>query len=198
MVDEVRRRLSNLVKAIEKKTLLVGIPGGQEQPATSKGTPPPLHVIGYIMEHGDEERGIPPRPFLKPGVEGVKDEIVAQMAKGAQRAMASGLEQLDTRFLSEMDNGMRAAGLIAQAAVKQKMRDGPFTPLAPATIAARARRRDKGTGKLVNSVSTRNARKFRKLQAEGVPTEVLNDAGLAKPLIDTGALLQAVQFAIKG
>ena len=89
-------------------------------------------------------------------------------------------------------------GLVAQGAVKQKLRNGPFTPLAPATVAARASRRDKGTGKLVNSVSTRNARKYRQLQAEGVPTEVLDEAGLATPLIDTRALFNAVQYAVKG
>ena len=150
----------------------------------------PARKIAYINEFGDEQMNIPPRPFLIPGIGDAKDGMVKQMRAGAVRAMDGNL--------GAIDEGLHAAGLLARSAVKARVLSGPFLPLKPTTIKARARRRDPDTGKLVNTFGPRGARKFLQLQREGVPTEVLTEANLARPLYDTGALYTAIIYAIKG
>ena len=175
---------------LRKMRLLVGIPGDA---GNQPGSKVPLAVVGYIQELGDDELRIPARPFLVPGTESVKDDVAKQMAYAAAMVLAGAPAAAAAAQL-------QAAGTLAVAAVKKRMNEGPFAPLAPATIAARARRRDKDTGKLVNYASARNARQYLKLQAQGVPTEVLSDSGvgLAKPLIDKGDLIRNIQSAVDG
>ena len=160
MTADLEQRIRKAVDALTRKKLLVGIPSDAKQPAGTGKDPPPLWLIGYINEFGDEDLNIPPRPFLVPGVESVRDDIVKQLNKGVAGAF--------TGDLSAPDKAMHAAGLVAQAAVKQRLIEGPFTPLKPATIYNRQHRKDPPPNK-------RTA-----------------------PLIDTRALFNAVNYAVKG
>ena len=99
--------------------------------------------------------------------------------------------------MAGIDAGYDRAGLAAVVAVKAKMQEGPYAPLALGTIEARARRRYADTGKLVGTKSSRDARNFLKLRGQGVPDEVLHDAGLAQPLIDTRSLLTSITYIKK-
>ena len=92
---------------------------------------------------------------------------------------------------------LHEVGSAAVVAVKQKMQEGPYAPLSDRTIEARARRRYSDTGKLVGTKSSREARQFLKLRAEGTPDDVLHDAGLAQPLIDTRSLITSIKYVIR-
>ena len=132
MPDTVAARIDKAVAALLRKKLLVGIPSDAKQ-VEGNGKEAPLWLIGYINEFGDDGMNIPPRPFLLPGVESVKDRIADQLAKGAAAAFRGDL--------SAPDRAMHSAGLIAQGAVKARLVEGPFTPLKPTTIYARQHRK---------------------------------------------------------
>ena len=172
--------LQKAIKGMLRREVAIGIPdsGAERQPEDGeKGTPPSNALIGYVMEFGDDEKRIPPRPFLIPGVEDAKDQIVKQLAKAGGVALSGSSEAVD--------RGLGAAGLVGQNAVRAKITDGPFTPLSQATIEARARRGRKG------------AKQYLKLQGQGVPEDVLQDAALVKPLIDSGQLRASITYVVR-
>jgi hypothetical protein len=175
-----------------KLEVLVGIPdtAAERKPEPGqKGTPPSNAVIGYLMEYGDAQMNLPARPFLLPGVQSMQGTVPATLAKGIEGV-----------FLGKADAYKKAldqVGLAAQVAVKAKMIDGGFAPLSDRTIEAHARRKNADTGKLKQDGRSRDARSFLKLRAEGVPDEVLHDADLAKPLLDTFSLYTSIQYVIR-
>ncbi|MDR3461716.1 MAG: hypothetical protein P4L76_05300 [Beijerinckiaceae bacterium] len=118
------------IATLMKRRVYVGIPGSAGLHPGSKAT---NAVIGYVQEHGDDERGIPARPFLVPGVANAGPKISANLKKAF---LASCVGNSDG-----VDNALQAVGLICQAAVKQKMIDGPFRPLNDATIYNRQHRK---------------------------------------------------------
>lgn len=148
-MGELRKRLAKLAE----HQVLVGIPADNagrlidpEQP--DKGLINNA-AIGYIMESGSPAANIPARPWLKPGVVDAKAEIVEHYKAGAKAV-------LDGR-LADPDRVHEAVGLVAEAAVKKRITDGEFTPLAPATIAARKRRGRKSEKPLTDTGQMRNA-----------------------------------------
>ncbi len=179
-------------RQLTRKRLLVGIPDtAAERPPEpgQKGTPPSNAVVGYAMEYGLPDKNIPARPFLIPGIKAALPAIVTGMLKSTTAALSA--------KPGDINKGLDEAGLAAVASVQGKMIDGPFAPLAQATIEARARRRYEDTGKLVGTKSSREARQFLKLQQQGTPDEVLHDAGLATPLLDTRSLFRSITYVIK-
>lgn len=180
------------VAQLGRKRLLVGVPGDtapREAAPGQKSAPPSNALVGYVMELGDDELHIPPRPFLAPGVQSAKPAIT----KGMHKAVTSALSGKP----AGIDDGLNEAGLAAVASVHATMIAGGFAPLSDRTIEARARRRDPDTGRLVGAATSRNARNFLKLRAEGTPDAVLHDAGLATPLLDTRSLFRSVTHIIR-
>jgi hypothetical protein len=159
-VRVIKDRVAEVVETIKKltsKEVLVGIPrenAARKPEPGEKGEPINNAALGYIHEFGAPEANIPPRPFLIPGVEKVKDQAIARLKKAGELALNGDVSKVDAQ--------LTAVGLLAQSAVQQKIVDGPFTPLKPRTLARRAARGRTGT----------------------------------KPLIDTGALRQAIAFVI--
>lgn len=99
---------------------------------------------------GDDELHIPPRPFLVPGVQSVQDKIVGELTAAGIVAMNGGTgQQVQTSF--------ERIGIIAQNAVQAKITDGPFTPLAPRTLAARRAKGRTGEKPLLDSGQLRRA-----------------------------------------
>jgi len=139
------------VRLLTAREVLAGVPANT---APRKGDPINNATLLYIHDQGSPARGIPQREVLRPGIRDAKVEIVARLQQGARLALNGdkvGVEK-----------ALTAAGLIAQKSIRQKINTGPFTPLKPATLAARRRRGRTGT----------------------------------KPLIDTGALRQAINFVV--
>lgn len=146
--------LAKALKALGSLQVLVGIPSSTAERKPDPADPHPLNnaEIGYLMENGSPAANIPARPFLRPGIRGEKAAIVARLKSAGNAAL--------TGDLGAVEKGLTAAGLIAEAAVKAKITDGPFAALAPSTIAkrkARGRSSDKpliDTGQLRNAVTS--------------------------------------------
>ena len=147
-VDKLAQVLASMSELV-KKDVLVGIP--DSAPEREDDTPLSNAQIGYIQEFGSPAANIPPRPFLIPGVENAQPEVLDEFRGGAKAARDGNTGQ--------GERSMVRAGLKAQNAVRAKIQDGPFQPLAPRTLAERRKRGRTGekplldTGQLRNSVS---------------------------------------------
>jgi hypothetical protein len=117
-------------------------PDGNAQPITNA-------ALGYIHNFGAPEANIPARPFMVEGIESVRDQISDSMYAAGAAAFDGNAQRLDA--------GLNAVGLIAQNGIQGKIQDGPFEPLAPATLRARASRGRTGTVPLVDTGQMRNA-----------------------------------------
>lgn len=130
-VNELRDRIRDLTE----KQVLVGVPqenaGRQED-----GSEITNAALAYIHTNGAPEQNIPARPFLKPGIERVRGEIVDRLKTTAKLAMRS--------RSSNIDVGLGGIGQIAASSAQMVIQDGISPPLAESTIAAR-RRRSKGS-----------------------------------------------------
>lgn len=180
---DLTRELEAATKTLLKRDLLVGIPGDSAPRVEADGKEVGNAVLGYVHEFGDDSRNIPARPFLFPGVEAAKDAIVAGMEQ-AGRSVLDG-------NASGMDKGLTAAGLAAQAKVKQTILDGNFAPLSERTLEARARRLA-ASGKLSMAETSKAARKELAARRAGE----LPSAD-AKPLYDTGSMFNAITYVIR-
>lgn len=110
--------------------VLVGVPAQAEARDDGSIT---NAALAYIHETGAPEANIPARPFIRPGVQNDKDNIVHYLRQASQAAFAGKRDAMMKAF--------NLAGLSAVNSIKKKITEGPFEPLKPATIAARRRRR---------------------------------------------------------
>jgi hypothetical protein len=134
------------IDLLGSQRVMVGIPSDK---AGRSGGPINNAALGYIHNFGAPEVGIPPRPFLEPGVASIQPAIEAGLRKAADAAFEGNPGGVTSNF--------NAVGLKAQAAVRAKITDGPFVPLKPATLAARRRRGRTGTKPLIDTAQLRNA-----------------------------------------
>jgi hypothetical protein len=155
---ELKKRVN-----VDAKYVKVGIPSSEKE---TDGTS--LAMIGAVNEFGSPDKGIPERPFLRPGTRRGKPDFI--------RLNRVNLVKMLRKQMS-IDKGLGQLGAMAVGKVKQEIRNGEFKALAADTIAARKRRLSP---------------KYRaKLEAKlGHP---LN---LDKPLIDSGNLIQGVTYQI--
>ena len=117
------------VRALGTQRTLVGIPSST---AGRRDVPITNAAIGYIHEFGAPEENIPPRPFLIPGVASAMDRIRKMLGTAARQAVSGNRQALD--------RALHAIGLVAVSAVRKKITDGPFAPLAESTLASRRAR----------------------------------------------------------
>jgi phage gpG-like protein len=147
-IDRLAQVLASMSELV-KKDVLVGIP--DSAPERRDETPLSNAQIGYIQEFGSPAANIPARPFLIPGVENAQPEVLESLRAGTRAALDGNVGQVERSMVS--------AGIKAQNAVRAKIQDGPFAPLAPRTLAARRKRGRTGdkplldTGQLRNSVT---------------------------------------------
>jgi phage gpG-like protein len=148
-VKMTKDRLPQLIAqigALTKRETLVGIPSAT---ATRKDNEPINNAqIGFIQEFGSPANNIPARPFLIPGVTSVKERIAEELERGARSAL-TGTPVLDEAF--------HRVGLVAQNAVRAKINNGPFAPLAESTITQRLARGRTGTKPLIDTGQLRNS-----------------------------------------
>ena len=144
-------KLKDAVRRLLKQEVLVGIPDStaERQPAPGEKATASNALIGYVQEFGSDEHNIPPRPFLVPGVQDAKDLIVKRL-QGTANAVLSG-------DLSAVDKGFQTVGLVAQNAVRAKIAEGPFTPLAKRTLEARRAKGRTGDRPLIDTGKLREA-----------------------------------------
>ena len=122
------------IRSLTSKEVLIGIPAAAGDHKTPEGGQTSISkaAIGYILETGSPARNLPARPFLAPGVASYQDRAAKRLKTIGRKALDG-----DTR---QIDQGLAAVGLEAVSSVRKKMTEGPFAPLAPSTLAARARR----------------------------------------------------------
>lgn len=149
------------VRALTRNEVLVGVPAENagREPEDGQGRTLNNAEIGYVQEFGSTIEGpggqsftIPPRPHLRPGVEDAKDKIAQALKKGAIGAL-KGEDGAG-------DKALHSAGLIGQNAVRNKITEGPFVPLAPATLGKRRAKGRTGTKPLIDTGAYRNSQTY--------------------------------------
>jgi hypothetical protein len=144
---QFRKALDGLLK----REVLVGIPASNAARDPEPGESPAATnaLIGYVHEYGSPAKNIPARPFLHPGIADARADIEVHMKKAGQMALAGKMD--------EISQELEKVGLIAQVSVQRKITEGPFEPLAPATLAARRARGRTGTNPLLDTGQLRRA-----------------------------------------
>lgn len=141
------------VRGLTRNEVLIGVPDSNAERAVDPENPTPLSnaAIGYLMETGAPERNLPARPFLVPGVTEAAPALVERLKKAGNAAILSpGGKQT-------VDQAMHAVGLLGQNAVRGKITEGPFVPLAEMTLAMRRARGRTGTKPLIDTGQLRNS-----------------------------------------
>jgi hypothetical protein len=160
--------------------VMVGIPG---EGAGRQDGPASNAVIGYVLENGEPSHNLPPRPFLVPGVDRLKDQITASLGKAGEAALAGdkgGVRSILTRL-----------GLRAVNSVREVINEQNFAPLAPSTLAARfAKLSDKTQRSLLHDQITPAER------AAGIGI-VQRIQGAITILVDTGSMRNAITFVLR-
>lgn len=157
------------IKAIASRRVLVGIPADKDprkpdptdmdviakafQGGGRGMKPDPLGnaALGYLHEKGVPDANIPARPWLGPGMANAEPKIAARMRRAGAALLTDAARPIDAT--------LTMVGLESVDTVREKLRDGPFAPLAPRTLADRRRHGFKGikplirTGQLIQSVN---------------------------------------------
>lgn len=152
MTKDVFDDVLKQIRALTKQEVLIGVPdenAGREPEEGETKEPISNAEIGYVMEFGLPEKNIPARPHLVPGVRDATDELGDALQNGAMKALAGDKQAADI--------ALNKAGLIGQNAVRKKVTEGPFDPLAPKTLAERKRRGRTGEKPLIDTGQYRNS-----------------------------------------
>ena len=148
-------------------------PDDPDDPEAKKGIT--NAALAYIHDQGQPEVNIPQREFMAPAMHDAQGEIADGLSAVLVEVVNKGAGPL------AVEQGMHRVGSIAQLAIQNKINEGIDPPLADSTVRARARKGRKGAKE-----ELANRRK-------GLPPS----KDLAKPLVDTGELLKAANYAIR-
>ncbi len=168
--------INKAMKELADTRVLVGVPI-----ETTKRTAEPITnaAIAYIQENGAPEAHIPPRPFLFPTVRTMKPVIINYLRRAGKNALAGDLDKAIKT--------LEMLGLAAQSAVRMKIINGPFVPLAESTVRGRIARR---------ASSSYRAKKSVQLDAN-LAAGLAPQTGMFRPLIDTGSLLASITYVLR-
>jgi hypothetical protein len=186
------KQLNQQIAEITGKSVMVGIP--QENNARSDG-PVGNAMLGYVFEFGSPATGMPPRPWLKPGM--IKSQ--AQWGPYLMQALQAALTLGSTGPQShEIDSYLRFAGEAAVAGIKRHIRSKIPPPLKPETIAARWRRhQNRRAGRPLpgeSRIAAARRAAGRVVMKEGILTLVGSDV---TPLVDEGAFINSITYVIQ-
>jgi hypothetical protein len=170
-VDRLKQVLQSINGLVDQQ-VLVGVPDSTAG-RKDEGAPLSNAEIGYIQENGAPEINLPARPFLVPGVAAAQPKTLPQLQKGVEAALDGDIDGAQRR--------MAMAGQVAQSSVRARINSGIGPALSEATLRKRARRGRQGAK---DELAARAA-------GQQPSTE------LAKPLIDTGQLRNAVTYVIR-
>ncbi|MCJ2044749.1 hypothetical protein MKK58_09440 [Methylobacterium sp. J-078] len=163
---DVARAVRRALAILDASQVLVGIPAeaGEHEGGISNA------ALGYILDTGDLETNLPPRPWLVPGVEAVRDQITKQLATGARKVIDAAIaSDGDVRAArAEAAKALERVGLIAQGSIQRRISEGIAPALSERTVYARLHRR-------------KNRR----------------SAGKMTPLIDTGQFIRSITYVVK-
>lgn len=146
-IDKVLE-VTRSIRALISQRTMVGVPSDKD--SRKEGGPINNAALAYIHNFGAPEVNIPPRPFMEPGIDRVKNQISTELK-------ATGQAAFDGKF-DRVDRGFHRIGLLAQASIRAMITAGEgFPPLKPKTIARRKRRGRTGTKPLIDTGQLRNS-----------------------------------------
>lgn len=163
---------------------LIGVPEDttQRDPGDGEDAGITNAALGYIHEFGSPEHNIPARPFLIPGVEKARADVLVPLRAVADAAMKGDKSRVEVL--------LEAAGAIGRDAAKLEINTGNFAPLQPETIRRRNASRD-------TSAMRKAEKEYLKLIAGGAsPAEAQEAAGI-RALINTGQLRNALTYVVR-
>lgn len=167
-LEKIRDRLNQLADL----QVLVGVPADEtERDDDESGLT--NAALAYIHDNGAPEESIPPRPFMRPGIESIKPEIQRRMAKMAKAAVTSNEDV--------MAQQATALGLRAKLAIQNQINEGIPPPLADSTLRRRASKGREGAKEELK----------RRREGEAPGTE------LAKPLIDSAQMRNSINYVLR-
>lgn len=149
-LDRVKQA-TDTIRRLGAGRVLVGVPAEKafRKPEPGEKSQPNNAMLGFIHQNGSPAKNIPARPFLPEGVRSAQKEI-ADVLESDMRKTLRGNTQAS-------DQTLHKVGLIAQAAVRKKITDGPFAPLKPQTLAKRRAKGRAGTRPLIDTAQLRNS-----------------------------------------
>lgn len=149
IIKDITAEVLSKLESLPLKDVLVGVPNAKAGRKDEESGHINNALIGYINEYGAPEMNIPARPHLIPGIRDARDDITEYLEQAGKAA-------LDGRTES-VDRALNAAGLVAQTAVKKRITAGIPPELKASTLAARRRRKHKGTTPLIETGQYRNS-----------------------------------------
>ncbi len=167
--------LQERLAALAHRQVLVGYPADTEKSNRKEDPEITNASLAYIHDNGAPEAHIPARPFMREGIQLAKEGIKKGMWATAKNVVKP------EGSLADVDQGLGRAGIRAVNGIRQRINEGIPPPLSDRTLAARAARGRKGAAWELA------------WRAAGAPA----GTDLAKPLIDTGQLRNAVTFVIR-
>lgn len=155
------KQFKDTMNALIKKNVYVGIPEAntkRDDIETKEGSKPSQVTnaqLGYLHENGSEADRIPPRPFLKPGVEEASEKVSKILGSAAITTETSS---------QDVDIALEKAGQVVRDTVKNRIRESiDIKELSEATKYARAHRKKNrrtgvmkpliDSGQMVNSIT---------------------------------------------
>lgn len=163
------------LEALTRQRVLVGFPADDQNSLRKEDTAITNASLAYIHDNGAPEANIPARPFMREGIRAAETSIANQLWSTAKKVVKP------EGTTAEIDAGLSATGIRAVNGIRARINEGIPPPLSDRTIAARAARGRKG------------ALWEQAWRAAGAPA----GTDLAKPLIDTGQLRNAVTYVIR-
>ena len=121
-IDRMNEVLSAL-DGLDLNRVLVGVP--EEKSARdddNSGVAINNAQLAWIHEYGAPNAGIPPRPFLEPGIMHAHDQIVADSREGARKC-------LDDLNPNAVKKALEKAGMHTAAQIQQEFTDNDWEPL---------------------------------------------------------------------
>lgn len=160
--------------------VLVGFPEDTTEDGRESGEPTNA-ALGYIHDNGAPEVNIPARPFMVPGIEAAQDPITDKLGQTMKAALRGGGPEV-------VEKGLAQVGFIAMNSIKSTINAGVPPPLSDRTLRARMKKgRKNGAGARKGAAQELD----RRWDGQAPSVE------FAKPLVDTGAMRNAVQYAIR-
>lgn len=176
-LDQLARHLRQLA-GVE---VLVGFPEDKterEVDPDGKSSPITNAALAYIHDNGAPEQNIPARQFMAPAIADASDKLSSKGGQILQAVLAGGHATL-------VEQGMHQLGLIGKLAIQKKINEGIPPPLAESTLLNRISKGSK--------YGQKGAKAELERREKGLAPSVL----FAKPLVDTGQLRNAADYAIR-
>ncbi len=123
-ISKISAALGQRIKGFDTREVRVGWFEGVNYPnGTSVAT------VATIQEYGSPSQNIPPRPFLRPAIDGNRDKWIKTLISGAKAAGKGSISA---------DNVLDAVGLQVVGDIKQSIQSVTSPALSQSTINARA------------------------------------------------------------